>query len=198
MMSRDSKKLQVFVQRAHGVSRALWPANARRCVPTGRVAQKRRFLIIHWKWWTTLANILHVGLIFILIISSMLLGGMLVAAMVSHRWYLLLMPSLILVAVSTSMTVVIARSFKLQRAFLSKWQPGMSLPSIFTMRRTPQTPMPSTPLVRVLETLDLSQSNVEHFLDTSEERNTAELALDPYKDEAVIHSAQSDLTYKEN
>ncbi len=128
----------------------------------------------------------------------MLLGGMLVAAMVSHRWYLLLMPSLILVAVSTSMTVVIARSFKLQRAFLSKWQPGMSLPSIFTMRRTPQTPMPSTPLVRVLETLDLSQSNVEHFLDTSEERNTAELALDHYKDEAVIHSAQSDLTYKEN
>ncbi len=191
MMSRDSKKLQVFVQRAHGVSRALWPANARRCVPTGKVAQKRRSLIIHWKWWTTLANISHVGLIFVLIISSMLLGGMLVAAMVLHRWYLLLMPSFVLMTVSTSMTVVIARSFKLQRAFLPKWQPGMSLPSIFTMRRTPQTPMPSTPLVRVLETLDLSQSNVEHFLDTSGKRNTAELALNLEKEQSAQHSQRS-------
>ncbi len=29
----------------------------------------------------------------------------------------------------------------------------------------PDTPMPATPLVRVLETIDLSSTNVEHFLD---------------------------------
>jgi hypothetical protein len=29
----------------------------------------------------------------------------------------------------------------------------------------PETPMPTTPLVRVLETIDLSSSEVEHFLD---------------------------------
>ena len=33
--------------------------------------------------------------------------------------------------------------------------------------RTPETPMPvAPPLVRVLETYDLSQTNVEHFIDT--------------------------------
>jgi nicotinic acid mononucleotide adenylyltransferase len=30
----------------------------------------------------------------------------------------------------------------------------------------PETPMPEAPLIRVLETFDLSSTNVEHFLDS--------------------------------
>jgi hypothetical protein len=34
----------------------------------------------------------------------------------------------------------------------------------------PETPMPATPLIRVLETIDLSSSSVEHFLESESER----------------------------
>ncbi|GAC1568883.1 MAG: hypothetical protein NVS3B14_20430 [Ktedonobacteraceae bacterium] len=43
---------------------------------------------------------------------------------------------------------------------------------------TPETPMPGeSPLVRVLETFDLSQTNVEHFLDLPDGGNTGGYAL---------------------
>ncbi|GHO86941.1 hypothetical protein [Dictyobacter formicarum] len=40
--------------------------------------------------------------------------------------------------------------------------PQTQVPSLFSF---PDTPMPSTPLVRVLETIDLSSTNIKHFLD---------------------------------
>jgi len=40
----------------------------------------------------------------------------------------------------------------------------------------PDTPMPATPLIRVLETIDLSSSNVEHFLEQAERAERAEAA----------------------
>jgi hypothetical protein len=44
-----------------------------------------------------------------------------------------------------------------------------SLPPVPVTRPLfPATPMPSTPLVRVLETIDLSSTNIEHFLDTNQ------------------------------
>jgi hypothetical protein len=44
--------------------------------------------------------------------------------------------------------------------------------------RAPETPMPvEPPLVRVLETLDLSQTNIEHFLDLPESGNTGGYSL---------------------
>src|SRR5579885_3318945 len=45
-----------------------------------------------------------------------------------------------------------------------------SLPSM----TFPDTPMPATPLIRVLETIDLSSTNVEHFLDLAERAERAE------------------------
>jgi hypothetical protein len=44
--------------------------------------------------------------------------------------------------------------------------PRMVMPSRF-----PETPMPATPLIRVLETIDLSSTNIEHFLE--EEKQTS-------------------------
>lgn len=40
----------------------------------------------------------------------------------------------------------------------------------------PDTPMPATPLIRVLETIDLSSTNVEHFLELAERAERAEAA----------------------
>jgi hypothetical protein len=53
---------------------------------------------------------------------------------------------------------------------------------------TPETPLPAeTALVRVLETVDLSRTDIEHFFDTDaqeerEERETAELSAEWVKD----------------
>lgn len=51
-------------------------------------------------------------------------------------------------------------------------------------RNTPITPMPlEPPLVRVLETIDLSRIDLEHsFVESEEERHTAELSLEWTKD----------------
>ncbi|HEY4388250.1 MAG TPA: hypothetical protein VGN34_27690 [Ktedonobacteraceae bacterium] len=46
-----------------------------------------------------------------------------------------------------------------------------TVPRSFRPAQFPETPMPATPLIRVLETIDLSSSSVEHFLE--EEKQTS-------------------------
>ena len=49
--------------------------------------------------------------------------------------------------------------------------------------RAPNTPMPTNPpLVRVLETFDLSQTNIEHFLDLPDGGNTGGYSLERWKE----------------
>ncbi|MGH2493108.1 MAG: hypothetical protein ACRDIV_00215 [Ktedonobacteraceae bacterium] len=49
--------------------------------------------------------------------------------------------------------------------------------------RAPNTPMPTNPpLVRVLETFDLSQTNIEHFLDLPDSGNTGGYSLESWKE----------------
>ena len=48
----------------------------------------------------------------------------------------------------------------------------------------PDTPMPSTPLVRVLETIDLSSSDIEHFIRSTAEYTSEQQTIDlPLKEE---------------
>ncbi len=56
----------------------------------------------------------------------------------------------------------------------------------------PETPLPvESPLVRVLETVDLSRTDVEDFFDTPAERDTAELSLDWMKSEPMYSASHS-------
>ena len=49
--------------------------------------------------------------------------------------------------------------------------------------RAPETPMPTeTPLVRVLETFDLSQTDIEHFLDLPNGGNTGGYSLKSWRE----------------
>ena len=49
--------------------------------------------------------------------------------------------------------------------------------------RAPNTPMPANPpLVRVLETFDLSQTSIEHFLDLPDSGNTGAYSLESWKE----------------
>jgi hypothetical protein len=61
------------------------------------------------------------------------------------------------------------------------WFLGLIEPESSASTRPLKTPVPAaTDLVRVLETVDLSHTGVEHFLDApqEEERHTAEISLD--------------------
>jgi hypothetical protein len=68
-----------------------------------------------------------------------------------------------------------------------KWlQPGAqrkSFSNVLGKAHFPNTPMPvEPPLVRVLETFDLSQTGVEHFLDLPERGNTGGYSLESWRE----------------
>ena len=194
--SGDSKKLHIFRQPACGVSRAVWPADMRRSPATGRNAQRRRYLVLSGKWWaklltyvahpiqptfpfrtaTTSRNTstiqgtptpsLAMGVL------SLLVGSGIIAAFFFHTWLLLLLPTAILTIVSLAITPpLLAKLLQTSRTGVvpgTRELRSTSGPS--STRRFPETPMPTTPLVRELETFDLSETNVEHFL--NQERTT--------------------------
>jgi hypothetical protein len=112
-------------------------------------------------------------------------------------WYVCLHMSLVArkTANHTLRTTMLSRKYMTQSFIQSpaKSQPEQPLPGIAKTRPLsfdhslnysidqqiphtrplfPSTPMPSTPLVRVLETIDLSSTNVEHFLDAKQEQQT--------------------------
>lgn len=192
---RDSKKLQIFRPHASGVSQALWPAETRRSLSTGRVAQQRRYMVLRGKWWATLATILEPIVLVMQTatalftgVLSLLVGGSILAALLFHSWIVLLFPAIILSFLS--LAIIPSLLLKLKHMPYAGMA-GMSYdfqhkskrvprtrnaPSFPTMRRSPETPMPTmptAPLVRELETFDLSQTGVEHFLDSSSEQTTA-------------------------
>lgn len=69
---------------------------------------------------------------------------------------------------------------------MNSWQYAAerrSFPGVLGKAHFPNTPMPvEPPLVRVLETFDLSQTNVEHFLDLPEGGNTGGYSLESRKE----------------
>ena len=165
--------------RAGSVSHALWPIHMRRSLATGRVAQGRRLLVLHSKWGAFLATIFRFGTPLLLIATSMVIGGAIVAALLLHAWYLLLLIVLLL----AGMTLIIIPPFVFKLARVLHFRAGQptrplrALPHFPGTRGEPETPLPSAPLVRVLETYDLSESAVRHFVETAPERDTAELRL---------------------
>ncbi len=90
---------------------------------------------------------------------------------VSRAWY----PTRVECCVSVSRTAQLRRSLLLfidsllqymvlrQRTYV---RPVPQAQYMWQKQPTPETPMPEAPLFRVLETFDLSSTNVEHFLDS--------------------------------
>lgn len=158
--SRDTKKLQVIVQRASGVSKALWPANMRRSVVLGQ-PQRRRSRIARRKWQVKLEAIFRMRYPSAFVAISMFISAAIAVLLELRLWYLLLIPVLMLAIVRAIVLKIAVRA----------------LPT--SLQRSPETPLPAgPPLVRVLETFDLSHSNVEHFIDAPPAGDTSPLAID--------------------
>lgn len=90
--------------------------------------------------------------------------------MVSSAWC----PASTWCCVSVSRGAQVRRSFllllgKVQRVLEFHHSKEVTLSyaqQLWQSQPAPETPMPEAPLIRVLETIDLSSSNIEHFLDS--------------------------------
>src|SRR5579884_2987971 len=137
------------------VSRALWPADTRR-VATGKAAQRRRKLLVRHRRSIYLLDLLQIRNPIMLVALSLLLP-LFVATEAVHS------------------NIVGSQLLQEMR----------SLPGIATKLLVPDTPLPAEPpLVRVLDTVDLSQTDVEHFLATPDEQtgDTAAMTLNWWKE----------------
>ena len=174
-VSRDSRKFQAIRPRVNGVSRALWPRRARRCIATGRASQKRRLLIMKGVWSARSSlrartRRYHRTFIAILAAASLLGGGLFLMVFVLRPWSTLLFLC-IMWTLATTLTIwlllngvrdtVVHWETHKRPSPSSAHKPSHTLPE----QRAPATPMPVAPLVRVLETIDLSSTEVEHFID---------------------------------
>lgn len=169
--SSDSKKLQSFRRQASGVSSALWPAEVRRSLATGRAAQRQRSLAMSGKRRVLLRTTLGTGTSLALMIMSVLVGGIIVVALILRLEYLLLFPTAILAVITLLVTppllVKLLRTFRPVTLQPPPQQELRGLSFYPMRRRSPETPLPAAPLVRVLETVDLSQSDAEHSFATA-------------------------------
>jgi hypothetical protein len=215
MMSEDMKQSQVVVQRGSGVSSALWPASAQKCVATSKEAQRRRYMIIKGKRWAALAGYSSVSLSLVLIVViSMLMSGAVVAALIWHLWYMVLVAVLLLPLLLNARAKTEVRSLltSLRRATQAKAirstreMQGKQVLAAKSMDRlhiqvAPRTPMPEESLVRVLETVDLSQSSVEHFVGSdaeSKERGDGEGDTRERDTAALILNLKAELAHAKN
>ncbi len=88
--------------------------------------------------------------------------------MVSRAWY----PARVECCVSVSRTAQLRRSLLLlidallQIVVSRQFTPVQQVQQVWQEQSAPETPMPEAPLIRVLETFDLSSTDVEHFLDS--------------------------------
>lgn len=207
------ESLQEFSVYPGGVSHAFWPLEVRRCLATGKHAQRRRLIILKEVSWLrknrqpqnaqrrTLRAAFRIYLLYSALGISFLMTGVLLALFMLRPWPVTMLLVLFWLAtialtirlwyVCLQMTLVAkhAMTYKTKHSTkpaaervgvkhetqqnfptIAKTRPVVApLPPVpLTRPLFPATPMPSTPLVRVLETIDLSSTDIEHFLDINQ------------------------------
>ena len=203
MANTKEQQLQAFARRAARVSRALWPTNVRRAIATNRIAQTRRRLIVTGRYWRSGrfksrayqawrpqgSPLLYAKrgsrrriVVATLAVAIQVLAGVSIVILVMVRlWLPLILLITTLVAIFLLLAIVRGRVLSMKRS--QQGAEHRSFPGILSRAHSPNTPMPlEPPLVRVLETFDLSQSDVEHFLDLPEGGNTGGYSLTGWKE----------------
>ncbi len=114
-------------------------------------------------------------------IALILVGVSIVCLIATHLWLLLLFLSMMMAATFLLLAMIRRRVLSIRR--LQQPTEHRSFPGILSRTHSPSTPMPlEPPLVRVLETFDLSQSDVEHFFNLPEGGNTGGYSLKDWKE----------------
>jgi len=229
-MGGKQKTLQLLQQQACSVSRALWPAEVRHCISTGKAAQSRRLLIMNGIYLATIQvkrprrcahcqraieyvqyvkivhhvypahSVLYKQAFYLSLAFALLAAG--VSLTLVYHWSQALLLVVVWLATAFVTSQLLASDMRLLRrvcatlrhlvhavslrvviqgqaiiSFLhcrtlkQTKRPLIKGSRVFMSMQFPETPMPATPLIRVLETIDLSSTSVEHFLE--EEKQTS-------------------------
>jgi hypothetical protein len=149
-----------------GISGAVWPACERRQVATNWFAQQRRFFIIRGIGLSY--SMQRLRLLYPLILSILFSAVLVLAVMIFQYWMILLALAVIWSVLIVFMTrllcdkIYFIAQVKLDRnAHSSQQRPRL----LSASPQFPVTPMPATPLIRVLETIDLSRMDIEQFIE---------------------------------
>jgi len=168
MGSGNEKKLQVFVERASAVSRALWPAAMRHSVATRKVAQRRRSLVMRGKWWRAAVTVFCRQYFRVLALVPLLIGSVIVGTVIFHFWYFLGLALMLLVVLLVKPLLLTVQFLHSVLLWISK---GAAEP----------------PLVRALETFDLSEMDAEYFLDSVMDDDGSEFSSNWGEEQASEH-----------
>ena len=171
MGSGNEKKLQVFVERASAVSRALRPVAMRHSVATGKVAQRRRNLIMRGKWWRVVVEVFYGQYFRVLVLVPLLIGSVVVGTVIFHFWYFLGLALMLLVVLLVKPMLLAVQFLRSLLLRISKMAGG-------------------PPLVRALETFDLSEMDAEYFLDSVMDDDGSEFPSDRDEEQASEHREQ--------
>jgi hypothetical protein len=209
-INSSSRGKQQLTGRPSSISHAAWPANLQRVVATDKAAQRRRAVIMQaWRWTRNNSAFAHLDtwsawykafFLFMLQQAGAVLvtGGIILALYMLYQWsaWLLLV---VIVAITCTITFRllldeprIAHSEQPLVVSLDTQEPQTTReqPQAAPSFEFPDTPMPSTPLVRVLETIDLSSSDIEHFIRSTAEYTSEQKTLDlPLEEEAPPEEA---------
>ncbi len=182
-VSRDSRKPQMVKPPISAVSNALWPVDTRRRMALSDYGQRRRWIASRSLWqskrasrassrYRVVARIFYV--LCILVATAFVLEGLLVVLFMARPWaLLLLLTATWVVSLSVAYqllhlegpkTTLVRKNTKSRLSKVAEAVSPVQQPALLPF---PDTPMPATPLIRVLDTIDLSSSEVEHFLNPS-------------------------------
>ncbi len=167
-MSRygDRREVPFVTPCASGVSSAVWPAGERSHVATSWFAQQRRFFVMRGMGLSYIMQRLR--LLYPLLILALLVAGSVLAVLIFQYWVILFALAVIWSVLIVFITRLLCDKFysialvRLDRKSRSLRQRSRSFS---VSPQFPETPMPATPLIRVLETIDLSTMDVEQFIE---------------------------------
>ena len=88
MIKDDERNPRAAGRYVNRVSSAVWPANIRRVVATGKGAQRRRDWIMQRRWLVILADALSMRALLVLTTLLVVISSLLVAILGLHFWYI--------------------------------------------------------------------------------------------------------------
>lgn len=108
---------------------------------------------------------LRTGFLFAVRVFFFVAAAALILLLTTHYdWSLLMLLVLLCLATTAAIVYLLFNDKEAPATFVQPGQAHKQLQRSPLLPQFPDTPMPATPLIRVLETIDLSTSSVEHFI----------------------------------
>lgn len=178
-MSGSSRKCKVQRQYRSSVSRAAWPSSIQHRIATSKAAQGRRMIVMKGWWWiSTWHNHITAKLLrwytYIVtpvrqqLTTALITSGLILSMYELYQWYVWSPVIIICILVCAILFLLLSEKQHTPTIPHTTLPPENEEPlQQITQFEFPETPVPATPLIRVMETIDLSSSDVKHFIHTT-------------------------------